>query len=191
MIYKSLSLKHEPSSEPLRISEPLTFKATGESAIGRRGWPGRRGNLRGRGGALHGPGVLPAAPGARARVVARWGARGLRYRPSLHQPSRFHMQTLVIYEPGFNQNYFTLLVEIVLCSKFSWTNACHLLALDMVSGARARVVARGREGFGVALLSANSYDFMCEQLQLINLVSIEFTFISLVTIVLCSKFSLN
>ena len=35
---------------------------------------------------------------------------------------RTHLQTLIIYKLGFNQNYYTftlmLLIKIVLCSKF-------------------------------------------------------------------------
>jgi hypothetical protein len=42
-----------------------------------------------------------------------------------HQNSKFHMQTFLIYKAGFNQNYCTfalnLLMKIVLCSQFHWT----------------------------------------------------------------------
>ena len=37
----------------------------------------------------------------------------------------FHVQTLIIYKLGFNQNYYTvaltLLIKIVLCGKFRST----------------------------------------------------------------------
>ena len=39
-------------------------------------------------------------------------------------PGQFHMQTLLIYKLGFNQNYYTStlmsLIRIVMCSKFHW-----------------------------------------------------------------------
>ena len=45
----------------------------------------------------------------------------LPYPPQVER-GRLHMQTLVIYKLGFNQNYYTftsiLLIKIVLCSKF-------------------------------------------------------------------------
>ena len=49
-----------------------------------------------------------------------WGLSGV-----VHAASRvggFHLETLIIYKLGFNQNYYTftsiLLIKIVLCSNF-------------------------------------------------------------------------
>jgi len=60
-----------------------------------------------------------------------WWIGGMR----LASSARFHMQTLVIYKLGFNQNYYTftliLLIKIVLCSKFRWTTIINYKCFDM------------------------------------------------------------
>ena len=47
----------------------------------------------------------------------------------------FHVQTLIIYKLGFNQNYHTfdlkLLIQIVLCTKFPWTKFINYKCFDM------------------------------------------------------------
>ena len=49
-----------------------------------------------------------------------------------------HMQTLMIDKLGFEQNYYTstliLLIKIVLCSKFPWTEFMNYKCFDMNSG---------------------------------------------------------
>ena len=49
-----------------------------------------------------------------------------------------HLQTLMIYKLGFNQNYYTiallLLIKIVLCSKFPWTKFINYKCFHMGSG---------------------------------------------------------
>ena len=48
-----------------------------------------------------------------------------------------HMQTLIIYKLGFNQNYYTftlmLLIKIVLCIKFPWINFIKYKCFEMKS----------------------------------------------------------
>ena len=48
-----------------------------------------------------------------------------------------HMQTLIIYKLGFNQNYYTftliLLIKIVLCSKFPSTKFINYKCFEMKS----------------------------------------------------------
>ena len=57
-----------------------------------------------------------------------------------------HIQTLVIYKLGFNQNYLTfafeLLSKIVLCSKFSWTKLVNHEDLSLGEEARQHVPLR-------------------------------------------------
>ena len=47
---------------------------------------------------------------------------GVLGRARLGRADGFHVETLIIYKLGFNQNYYTfaliLLIKIVLCSKF-------------------------------------------------------------------------
>ena len=68
---------------------------------------------------------------------------------------QFHVETLIIYNLGFNQNYYTfvliLLIKIVLCSKFPWTkfinNKCFDMKLDprgVFKGKRAGTEINGQ-----------------------------------------------
>ena len=65
--------------------------------------------------------------------------------PRLRSWIQFHVETLMIHEPGFNQNYWTftliLLMKIVLCSKFPSTGFIHLECFDKKSSPRRRYAA--------------------------------------------------
>jgi len=63
-----------------------------------------------------------------------------------------HMQILIIYKLGFNQNYYTfawiLLIKIVLCSKFHWTKLINYKCFHMNSSSANRP--------GIAVVASNN-----------------------------------
>ena len=65
--------------------------------------------------------MVGVAAGAGVEALPLDSSGGERARGTLGASKGFHMQTLIIHELGFNSNYYTfaliLLIKIVMCSK--------------------------------------------------------------------------
>ena len=69
-----------------------------------------------------------------------WRAWSRRLTPPRERSTRSHIETLIFYESGFNQNYYMLTsmlrIKTVLCSWFPWSKFMNYKCFDEINPAR-------------------------------------------------------